>query len=175
MPVLRPVTLADAAELGRLVAANRDFLAPWEPARAASYFTEAGQHADLEAALSRRELDLQYPFVIVDADGAIVGRINVTNIVRGAGQFGTLGYWVSGAQNGRGFATRAVGEAVAFAFGELNLHRLEAGTLAHNVASQRALLKNGFTQYGMAPKLVRIAGEWQDHALFQLLNDAWVG
>jgi [ribosomal protein S5]-alanine N-acetyltransferase len=37
-------------------------------------------------------------------------------------------------------------------------------------ASQRILLRTGFAQYGMAPKYLKIAGRWQDHLMFQLLN-----
>lgn len=52
---------------------------------------------------------------------------------------------------------------------ELRLHRLEASTLLHNIGSQRVLEKAGFERIGMAPKYLRIAGEWQDHALFQII------
>jgi ribosomal-protein-alanine N-acetyltransferase len=34
------------------------------------------------------------------------------------------------------------------------------------------LRRNGFTAIGVAPRYVRIAGEWQDHVLFQLLNES---
>jgi [ribosomal protein S5]-alanine N-acetyltransferase len=108
--------------------------------------------------------------VIVGESGEVAGRINLNNIVRGAFQSGSLGYWVSSAQNGRGLATAAVREMVQLAFGELRLHRVEAGTLLHNVRSQRVLERNGFVRYGMAPQYIKIAGRWQDHALFQLLN-----
>ncbi|GII90731.1 GNAT family N-acetyltransferase [Sinosporangium siamense] len=47
------------------------------------------------------------------------------------------------------------------AFGELDLHRLQAETLLHNTASQ----------YGMAPSYLKIAGSWQDHILFHLLAE----
>nr|WP_315850337.1 GNAT family protein [Arthrobacter woluwensis] len=56
-------------------------------------------------------------------------------------------------------------------FSTLGLHRLEAGTLLHNTASQRVLLKNGFTVFGTAPRYLRIQGRWQDHRLFQRLNE----
>jgi ribosomal-protein-alanine N-acetyltransferase len=58
-------------------------------------------------------------------------------------------------------------------FDTLGLHRLEAGTLVRNVRSQRVLEKNGFVRFGLAPRFLRIAGQWQDHVLFQLLNDDW--
>ena len=53
------------------------------------------------------------------------------------------------------------------AFGRLGLHRLEAGTLVDNVASQRVLEKNGFELIGLARNYLHIAGAWRDHLLFQ--------
>ena len=70
----------------------------------------------------------------------------------------SLGYWVAAEHNGKGVATAAVGDAVRYAFRELRLHRAEAGTLVHNVGSQRVLERNGFVRYGLAPKYLRIAG-----------------
>ncbi len=55
------------------------------------------------------------------------------------------------------------------AFRELGLHRVQAETLPENTASQRALERNGFARYGFAPKYIRIAGEWRDHVMFQVL------
>jgi len=40
------------------------------------------------------------------------------------------------------------------------------------VASQRVLARNGFVRYGTAPQYLRIAGRWQDHAMFQALDPA---
>ena len=59
------------------------------------------------------------------------------------------------------------------AFGDLRLHRVEAGTLLHNAGSQRVLERNGFVRYGVAPAYLNIAGSWQDHALYQVLNPDW--
>ena len=68
-------------------------------------------------------------------------------------------------------ATRAVTAACGFAFDELELHRLEAGTLLHNLASQIVLDRNGFVPFGVAPNYLRIAGAWCDHVLFQRTSD----
>jgi [ribosomal protein S5]-alanine N-acetyltransferase len=78
-----------------------------------------------------------------------------------------LGYWVDASRNGRGLATRAVAAAVEQAFGPLGLHRLQAGTLVDNVASQRVLEKNGFELIGLARNYLHIGGAWRDHLLYQ--------
>jgi [ribosomal protein S5]-alanine N-acetyltransferase len=68
-------------------------------------------------------------------------------------------------------ATLAVGEAVEIAFRELGLHRLQAGTLVDNIASQRVLEKNHFERIGLARRYLFIAGEWRDHFLYQRTVD----
>ena len=163
---IRPITPDDAAELAALYAANRDFLAPFDPIRPDEFFTPDGQRERLERQLA----DGTHPFAILDG-GAIAGTINVFHIVRESLQSCTIGYWIDQARNRRGLATGAVEDVVAFAFGELDLHRVEAATLVDNVASQRVLEKNGFVPIGLAPRYLRIAGEWRDHILFQRLAD----
>jgi ribosomal-protein-alanine N-acetyltransferase len=95
----------------------------------------------------------------------------VADIVRGAFQSGHLGYWVGRAHNGRGVATAAVAEVTRRAFAELGLHRLQAATLPHNAGSQRVLARNGFSRIGLAPRYLNIAGRWQDHLLYQRLDE----
>jgi ribosomal-protein-alanine N-acetyltransferase len=167
----RLITPEDAAVLAELLRANRDFLAPWEPVRSESYFTVAGQRAVAVCALAMYEQGLTAPRVILDEAGQVAGRVNLNDIVRGAFQSASVGYWLSAAANGRGLATAAVRDMVRVAFGELGLHRVEAGTLLHNLRSQRVLERCGFVRFGVAPSYLNIAGKWQDHALYQLLKD----
>lgn len=166
----RLITVADAPALAALLHTNREFLAPWEPERAESYYTADGQRQIIEDALRQFDQGGLLPHVIVE-DGRIIGRITVSTIVRGPFQSGSLGYLVDAGCNGRGVATAAVGHIVRLAFGDLGLHRLEAGTLPHNIRSQRVLERNGFRRYGLAPRYLKIAGDWRDHTLYQLLNE----
>ncbi|GMA32906.1 GNAT family N-acetyltransferase [Litorihabitans aurantiacus] len=170
MSVTRALAVEDAAELADLVVRERAFLAPFEPRRPESFFTRDGQARLAETLLDSRAAGTALPLVIVD-DGAIVGRLTVTSIARGAFCSGALGYWVAQGAGGRGLATAAVADACALAFGPLELHRLEAGTLVDNLASQRVLAKSGFSRYGLAPGFLSIDGAWRDHVLFQRLAD----
>lgn len=167
---LRPLEPGDAERLAELVRRSRTFLAPWEPARPDSYFTLAGQQEAADQALQLKAAGLAEPCVILE-DGVVVGRINLNNIVRGPFQSASMGYWLDQEAVGRGLATAAVGELVALAFGVLGLHRVEAGTLPHNLASRAVLARNGFAQFGYASRYLAIAGAYADHLLFQRLAD----
>jgi ribosomal-protein-alanine N-acetyltransferase len=167
---LRLVTLEDAATLATLVRENWDFLAPFEPERAPEYFTAQGQREVLARLLAEHTAGRVVPCVI-EHEGTVVGRITVSGIVRGPLQSGDVGYFVAQAVNGRGVATAAVAELLGTAFAEapagLGLHRLQAGTLLSNSASQAVLQRNGFERIGVARRYLRINGSWQDHVLYQ--------
>lgn len=170
-PATRLIRADDAPRLAQLLAEGREFFAPWDKVRDDEYFTPDGQAAEIAMMLDRHERGEAEPHVILDDDGAVVGRITLNGIVRGPFQSCSMGYWLAPNVNGRGYATRAVRAMTALAFGELGLHRVQAETLRHNERSQRVLARAGFRPIGMAPRYLQIAGEWQDHDLFQLLAD----
>lgn len=163
---LRPPAVADAAPLAALLARNRTALGATGPARDDEFFTPAFQEKRIASQLEARAKDVAYAYVILDG-GELAGGIAVTNVVRGPLESANVGYWVDGARHGRGVATAALATAVGLAFGELGLHRLEAGTLPDNAASQRVLEKNGFERIGLARRYLHVGGAWRDHVLFQ--------
>lgn len=169
---LRLVELGDASQLAELQSRNRAYLEPWEPVRDDSYFTELGQFERIHSSLARHERGDELPLVVLDDRGRVAGQVTLSGIVRGPFQSSNLGYWIAQDQTGRGLATRAVNDAVALAFSDLALHRVQAGTLTANEASQRVLAKTGFERFGLAPAYLKIAGQWQDHVLFQRICDA---
>ncbi|WP_034621195.1 GNAT family N-acetyltransferase [Cellulomonas sp. URHE0023] len=168
----RPISLDDAEALTALLAENREFLAPWESVRDDGYFSLEGQREVLRGLVEVEHAGSGRAHVILDDEGSVVGRITLSGIVRGALQSCAVGYWVGSAHNGRGLATAAVGEMLQVAFTTLGLHRVQAETLLHNSASQAVLQRNGFTRFGMAPGYLKIAGRWQDHVMWQVLNPA---
>ncbi|MBV9196047.1 MAG: GNAT family N-acetyltransferase [Solirubrobacterales bacterium] len=166
MTEIRPLTLEDAEPLADVVRANREFLAPWQPIQDPELLTIPGQRTAIEQLLDDQQRGLTVAHVILD-EHRIIGRVTLSNIVRGPFQSCNLGYWVGLADNGRGHASAAVAKIAKLAFSELGLHRIEAGTLLRNVASQRVLECNGFEWFGLARRYLQIAGRWQDHLLFQ--------
>ena len=101
----------------------------------------------------------------------MVGRANIQNIVRAPMQSGVLGYWVDKDHLRRGLAKASV-EFLEEQAQALGLHRLEAGTMVENLASQRVLEACGYKKYGLAPRLLFLNGAWRDHVLFQkVLHD----
>jgi ribosomal-protein-alanine N-acetyltransferase len=161
--ILRPLTSEDAGELAALLVENREFLAPFEPVRDDHFFTIDGQRERIESEGSEA-------FAILSR-GSHRRNVTILNVVHGAFQSATLGYWVAARLGGHGLATRAVGEVLEIAFGELGLHRLEAATLVDNFPSRRVLEKNGFEPIGLARRYLEVAGEWRDHLLFQRTAD----
>ena len=167
---LRPLGLGDALLLTRLYTSQRTFMAPFDPPRPESFYSEEGQRLELELLERERAADRLYRFLI-EADGRPAGAISVSRITRGPFQNGGIGYWVVEELNGRGVATAALARVCEWGFGEARLHRLEAATLVDNIGSQTVLRRNGFLEIGHCPRYLFIAGAWRDHLLFAKTAD----
>jgi ribosomal-protein-alanine N-acetyltransferase len=161
---IRTATPADAQAILELRRANRGHLEPFEPDvdDPESRYQLEGVRRWIGNGLGR--------FLITDED-AIAGTIGLFDLRGKPFESAILGYWVDSGRNGRGLATHGVGEAIEVAFGVLGLHRVEAGTRLDNLASQRVLEKNGFTQVGVLRRNLLIGGEWHDHLLWEKLAD----
>jgi ribosomal-protein-alanine N-acetyltransferase len=171
----RPLSIDDAPALAAAYTRNREHLERWDPVRWPIFYTTEGQRQDTEQRLEAKERGVFVPYVIVGPGGDVVGRANIQNIVRGPMQGGTLGYWVDKDHLRRGLARAAV-ELLGEQGLALGLHRLEAGTMVENVASQRVLEACGYERFGLAPKLLFLNGAWRDHVLFQkVLHDDPLG
>jgi [ribosomal protein S5]-alanine N-acetyltransferase len=168
--IFRTVVEADAGALARAYDRNREHLARWDPRREQSFYTVEHQRAVIIRQL-REQAEGRMVRWVFAAEEEVVGVATLSNIIFGAFRSADLGYWIDASHLGKGLATGAVTAICAYANSEIALHRVAAGTLIHNVRSQRVLAKCGFQQYGLAPKYLYIDGEWQDHLRFQkILN-----
>ena len=162
----------DAEAFLGLVVRNRDHFRPYEPRRPPAYFTLGGQREQIAAAQRQAEAGERYEFGVWQIDpGALVGRISIGGISRGALQNAYLGYGIDIDHGGRGYATQAVTLAVQVAFRDLGLHRVQAAVVPENEASARVLEKAGFREEGLARRYLFLDGQWKDHRMFALVND----
>lgn len=167
---VRPLQQSDWEAVGEAYRRNREHLAPWDPDRPESFWSDAGQAEDVARQVAAAEEGRTFSYLMTYGE-QVVGRGMITNIVRAHMLSAVVGYWIDHQYQGRGLATAMTGFLVQEAT-ELGLHRLEAGTMIENVASQRVLEHNGFTRIGVAERLLFIQGEWRDHVLFQrILHD----
>jgi ribosomal-protein-alanine N-acetyltransferase len=153
---------------------NREFLQPYEPVRPAGYWTLDEQREQLEQVAREAAAGTGFAFGVYDrADGALVGRVALANIVRKAWQNATLGYWIDVQRNGRGRATEGSKLALRFAFGEAGLHRIQAGVMPHNPRSIRVVEKLGMRFEGLAERYLLINGVWEDHRMYAITLEEW--
>jgi ribosomal-protein-alanine N-acetyltransferase len=169
---LRPPQMSDYPAWAELRARSRAHLTPWEPVwqrdeLSRSSFRRRMRHYQREA----RE-DLGYAFLIFkEFDDQLLGGLTLSNVRRGVTQAAVLGYWLGLPFVGNGYMTQAVAAIAGFSFDDLRLHRLEAATMPNNTASIRVLERNRFRREGLAHKLLKINGVWEDHVLHALLAE----
>lgn len=101
----------------------------------------------------------------------IVGVININDIIRGAFQNGTLGFYAFSGFEGRGFMYEGLSLVISHAFDSLDLHRLEANIQPENTRSISLVKSLGFQHEGFSPDYLKINGQWKDHERFALIAE----
>jgi len=109
------------------------------------------------------------------ADGVIVGKINLFNIIQRGLQSGCIGYLIGKAHAEQGYATEALQLMLRFAFRKVKLHRVEANIQPHNAASIALVRRARFSCEGLSRRYVKIGGRWRDHERWALLAEDWRG
>lgn len=170
--LLRAPAMSDYAAWAALRAASRQHLVPFEPQWTEDELSRSAFRDRLRRYQRDAREDLGYAFMIVRAnDRALVGGITLSNVRRGVTQTGTVGYWVGAPFIRRGYASSALAAIIQHGFDELRLHRIEAACMPHNHASLGVLARCGFSQEGLARRLLRINGAWEDHILHAMIAE----
>ena len=133
--------------------------------------SEEAYAAYLESA--RREANAFY-LACRREDDAIVGFLNVSEIVRGRLQSGYLGYGAVAEFAGQGYLTEAMRLLLREAFTTLRLHRLEANIQPGNVASIALAERCGFRYEGFSPRYLKLGGRWRDHERWAITRESWL-
>jgi ribosomal-protein-alanine N-acetyltransferase len=171
---IRRLESKDTDEHLALLLRNRKYLQPFEPIRPESYFTHAGQEEMVRNLQLNWKHDRGYGFgIFLKEKERLIGRVNLSNVVRGAWQNCTIGYWIDQDCQGRGWMTEAVRLALRFAFEYASLHRVQAAAMPRNQASVRVLEKVGFRYEGLAKHYLQINGVWEDHLIYAITREDW--
>ena len=165
--VLRPPSAADEREFIARMRASRALHAPWVsmPRTAAAYaaYLERSQRPTNAFYVAHRR-----------EDDAIVGFLNVSEIIRGKLQSAFLGYGAVTEFTGRGYLTEALQLVLTDAFRRLRLHRLEANIQPGNTASIALAKRCGFQLEGFSARYLKVGGRWRDHERWAITRERWL-
>jgi [ribosomal protein S5]-alanine N-acetyltransferase len=106
-------------------------------------------------------------------DDAIVGFLNLGEIVRGGFQSAYLGYGAVASHAGKGYMTEALELVLRDTFTRLGLHRVEANIQPGNAASIALVRRAGFELEGVSPRYLKIGGRWRDHERWAIRSERW--
>ena len=164
--LVRPPTLADEAEWLARMRASRRLHAPWirMPVTSQTYRDYVARNAE-----QRREQRI----VCRTDDGAIVGFINISEIIRGALSSAFLGYGGVAEFAGRGYMGEGLELVLREAFTTLRLHRLEANIQPGNLPSIALARRAGFVREGFSERYLKVGGRWRDHERWALRAEQW--
>ncbi len=142
------------------------------PALNTGVFSLEDEKKFVEGSYNKRKPSL----LIVTKSGERVGVVGVNEYSENSRRM-EIGYWIAPEHWGNGYATEAVSLFVDFLFREYGINKVEAKTLATNVASQRVLEKNGFKLEGRLRKHSwdRNRGCFEDLLVYGLLREEWEG
>ncbi|MEM9736591.1 MAG: GNAT family protein [Pseudomonadota bacterium] len=169
--VLRPPQMRDHAPWARLRRESRAFLVPWEPAWSRDHLTMRAFRNRVSWAERSIRAGEAWPLFLVNRQTEeILGGVTLSNIRREPAQAGTLGYWIGERHARQGYMAEALGAVRDFAFGPLDLSRLEAACLEENAASRRLLERCRFKYEGVAQAYLQINGRWRNHVLYAALR-----
>ena len=145
----------------------------WSPPPAPGLFEAPYWEDRLDRAPFEWESGSAARFVLQDPGaegGQVLGTANLTNVIRGPFQACFLGYQIARDRQGQGLMREALEAIVAFAFGPMKLHRIQANYIPENTRSGALLARLGFVREGLAKDYLLIGGTWRDHVLTSLSN-----
>jgi len=163
---IRPPRPSDEKAYLAGVRASRTLHGPWVPLVASS----VAYNQRLKYARSPRGASF---FVFHRESKALVGVVDLSEIVRGCFQSAYLGYFVFQPHAGRGLMREGLAKVVEYVFETMRLHRLEANVQPGNAASISLVRALGFSKEGYSKRYLKIGGRWMDHERWAILVEDW--
>jgi ribosomal-protein-alanine N-acetyltransferase len=174
---LRPLRVRDAAAWSEVRIRNEQWLSPWEgrpESQPPATWTDRHSPVVFTAMLRNIRKESRAGRILplaVTYDGRLAGQVTASNVVRGAFDSASVGYWVDGAVAGRGVLPTALAMLIDHCFQTVGLHRVEANIRPENAASRRVVEKLGFREEALHLRYLFIDGAWRDHLSFAVTRE----
>jgi [ribosomal protein S5]-alanine N-acetyltransferase len=170
------VRARDVAPFRLAVERSRQRLSRWNPA----------DPEDLEKQLPVQSRDHRM-FLIhaLEPEGEhdLVGKVNVTDVVRGRFESAVIGYDAYDPYAGRGLFAEGLRLVLGLVFapevsGGMGLHRVAVAVQPGNLTSAGLLRSLGFQREGFSPRMLWLPGAdgrlaWQDHVSYVVRREDW--
>ena len=173
--LVRCAAETDVPALLRFFDENREHMGPWEPPRPPDFHTH--EFWRVQVGRHRRAFDAGAAVMLFlfphEDPSEVIGQISYTSIVRGPADMCMLGYALAHKAQGQGYMYEALRASNEYVFKQLNIHRVMANFMPHNVRSNAVLRRLGFTVEGYARDYLYVNGAWRDHVLTSLTNQDW--
>ena len=168
---IRPATASDLSAIFAIRTLPE--VGRWLPELPASYD---------EFALRFGRLEMMPKTFVIDLDGVLIGDLYLhvldawsqVEVADRAGREAEIGWCLSPAHQGHGYATEAAGELMRLAFADLGVRRVTAAAFADNLPSLRIMERLGMRQesHGIKDSLHRDLG-WVDGTTYAIRVDEW--
>ena len=164
--LIRPASAADEPEFLAAVERSFTFHHPWVQA--------PGTPQEYRDYLSKHEDSRGVAFCLwLEEPRALVGVVNLSEIVHGCFRSAYLGYYAFVPYAGRGLMKDGLAQVITHAFKVMKLHRLEANIQPRNLRSKALVKTLGFRREGFSPRYLKINGRWRDHERWAILCEDW--
>lgn len=169
--LITPLNVTEAHLIQAYQVRNKHHLTPWEPSRSEHYYELLTWQKILKLNQEKWRAGSDFHFCALDKNsGEMIASINFTAVIRGVFQACYLGFSIDQAHQGQGKMQALCQACISYMFEQQNLHRIMAAHMLSNHRSEGLLNKLGFTCEGQAENYLKIAGQWQDHKLYALIN-----
>ena len=174
--MMRPLAASDFRPWSEVRNRNAEWLTVWEPMRHPTLPDPTVDRSAFASRCLQRDRDrtngVAYQFGLF-VDQHIAGEVNLNNVIRGAMQSGTIGYWIDQRHAGHAYVSEGVAVLMQFAFEQLGLHRVEICIVPRNNNSRRVMEKIDIRDEGVALRYLEINGVWEDHIRYAMTAEEW--
>ncbi|WP_237144470.1 GNAT family N-acetyltransferase [Pontibacter pamirensis] len=166
---LRLTTVDDAPYLYHLIDANRAYLREWLPFIDYS-MSVLDTKAYLRAVTDIKNISEEvYVILYQKSIAGIIGFKGIDNVNRKV----EIGYWLSGALQGKGIMRRSCKALLQYAFEEMRMNRIQIKVGVGNTKSSKIPQKLGFQLEGVQRDGEYLNGHFHDLEIYSLLFREW--